>query len=405
MSLGKRYPTPFQRKTCWIALTSVAVVAIGAVFVGAIGLVSWVLGFLQPVLVPIVAAGILAYLLEPVIEWLEDKWPRRRAEIAVYFGFLLVILLLAVAVVLPLYQQGIALYSQWSEFQGKIHQGWKQATHFVEGRIGEENYEDLTAWWLETGPDYAKTAATWLWGRVLGVVGLLGYLIGIFLIPIYLYFFLKEGTSISRHWSRYLPLKESKFKDEFVATVEEINSYLIAFFRGQLVVSMIDGFIIGVILLIIGLPYAFLIGVFVAILGLIPYLGNLLCLIPAMLIAWGHFGDPANTWDFLPQIWAYPLIVLGVFVIVQQINGLVTAPKIVGDSVGLHPLTVIFSVFFWTLILGGILGALLAVPLTASLKVLLRRFVWERRKKRLLGEDNDSDPDVGADSAAPEPAG
>jgi predicted PurR-regulated permease PerM len=68
-------------------------------------------------------------------------------------------------------------------------------------------------------------------------------------------------------------------------------------------------------------------------------------------------------------------------VVVQQINSLVTAPKIVGDSVGLHPMTVIFSMLFWTVILGGFVGALLAVPLTAAVKVLFRRFIWERNRK------------------------
>ena len=63
----------------------------------------------------------------------------------------------------------------------------------------------------------------------------------------------------------------------------------------------------------------------------------------------------------------------------QQVNSFVTQPKIVGDSVGLHPLTVIFSVLFWSLLIGGFLGVLLAVPLTASLKVLFRRYVWEKR--------------------------
>jgi predicted PurR-regulated permease PerM len=73
-------------------------------------------------------------------------------------------------------------------------------------------------------------------------------------------------------------------------------------------------------------------------------------------------------------------VVTGVFVVVQQINSLVTSPRIVGDSVGLHPLTVIFSVLFWSLLIGGFLGALLAVPLTASIKVLFRRYVWEKRR-------------------------
>jgi predicted PurR-regulated permease PerM len=79
------------------------------------------------------------------------------------------------------------------------------------------------------------------------------------------------------------------------------------------------------------------------------------------------------------NIWIYPVIVSVIFVGVQQVNSFVTAPKIVGDSVGLHPMTVIFSVFFWTLLLGGALGTLLAVPLSASVKVLFRRYIWERK--------------------------
>jgi predicted PurR-regulated permease PerM len=67
-----------------------------------------------------------------------------------------------------------------------------------------------------------------------------------------------------------------------------------------------------------------------------------------------------------------------IFITVNQLDGLFIAPKIVGESVGLHPLTVIISVLAWSLILGGLLGALLAVPLTASIKVLLKRYFWDR---------------------------
>jgi predicted PurR-regulated permease PerM len=77
--------------------------------------------------------------------------------------------------------------------------------------------------------------------------------------------------------------------------------------------------------------------------------------------------------------WAFPLIVTGIFVAVQQVDGLFVTPKIVGGSVGLHPMTVIVSVFVWSLLMGGLLGAILAVPMTATIKVLLRRYVWKRR--------------------------
>jgi predicted PurR-regulated permease PerM len=112
-----------------------------------------------------------------------------------------------------------------------------------------------------------------------------------------------------------------------------------------------------------------------AILGVIPYIGSILCLIPACIIGYLH-ASGSSPFGMTPA--TYVGCVVAIFVVVQQINSLVTAPKIVGDSVGLHPLTVIFSMLFWSLLLGGFVGALLAVPLTAAVKVLFRRYIWVR---------------------------
>jgi predicted PurR-regulated permease PerM len=149
-------------------------------------------------------------------------------------------------------------------------------------------------------------------------------------------------------------------------------------------VAAIDGLLVGLALTIFGLPYGLLIGIFMAILGIIPYIGNILCLIPACIIAYLH---AQGTAPFGMGPWAYVGTVVAIFVVVQQINSLVTAPKIVGDSVGLHPLTVIFSMLFWSLVLGGFIGALLAVPLTAAVKVLFRRFIWDRQMKNVAEID------------------
>jgi predicted PurR-regulated permease PerM len=137
--------------------------------------------------------------------------------------------------------------------------------------------------------------------------------------------------------------------------------------------------LVGIALFFFDLPYAILIGVCMAILGIIPYIGNILCLIPACIIAYLHAQtvQAANT-PFNLEPWPYVGCVVLIFVGVQQINSRVTAPKIVGDSVGLHPLTVIFSMLFWSLILGGFVGALLAVPLSAAVKVIFRRYFWEK---------------------------
>ena len=132
--------------------------------------------------------------------------------------------------------------------------------------------------------------------------------------------------------------------------------------------------------MIFQVPYALVIGLAMAILGVIPFIGNILCLVPACIIAYVHFsgGEPNHQW-LGDNPWSYVGVVAAIFLVAQQINSLVTAPKIVGDSVGLHPMTVIFSMLFWSIPLGGFLGALLAVPLTAAVKVLVRRYIWERR--------------------------
>jgi len=221
------------------------------------------------------------------------------------------------------------------------------------------------------------------------------------MIPIYLYYFLTESAAIKENWHHYVPLKDSKFKTEVVSTLQEINGYLIAFFRGQVLVAFIDGILVGVALWAFGLPYGLVLGVLMAFLGVIPFVGNLICMIPACIIAYVHFAVPENQHiSFLgTSPWAYMGAVLAIFLIVQQINSLVTAPKIVGDSVGLHPMTVIFSMLFWSLLLGGFIGALLAVPLTAAVKVIFVRYVWE---KRMAEEpDDEDDPETSQSEETP----
>jgi predicted PurR-regulated permease PerM len=136
--------------------------------------------------------------------------------------------------------------------------------------------------------------------------------------------------------------------------------------------------LVGIALTLFGLPYGLVIGLFMAVLGIVPYIGSILCLIPACLIGWLH-AQAAAPFGMGP--WTYVGCIVAIFVIVQQINSLVTAPKIVGDSVGLHPLTVIFSILLWSFVLGGFVGALVAIPLSAAIKVLFRRIIWEPRMR------------------------
>ena len=198
-------------------------------------------------------------------------------------------------------------------------------------------------------------------------LGAAGVLLDLLIVPVYLYFLLVESRHIARHWNEYLPIRDSPFKKEVVSVMLEINTYLVAFFRGQLIVSTIDGILIGgALALFVHLDFAFLIALLVIVLTFIPYLGIILCYIPVILIAIIQYGD-----------FAHPLICVAIMFTVQTLESSIISPKIVGDSVGLHPVTVILSVFGWSLLLNGPIGAILAVPLSATVKVLLRRYVWE----------------------------
>ncbi len=432
-------PTPFQKKALWTAVTALSLALIVAITVGSIYTVSQVLGFLQPFLVPFAIAGVLAYLLEPAVVWLEKKGlSRQRAVLAVFAASSLFLggmgwwLVHKVSVQARGFDEKIAIYTvkarksvlRFAEDMSSKYgieiplplkvepetenktvppvveplppppQEVSETTIEDDGQVvvttsvtGEETKmaqdEELSLRELLSG-DWVRQAVpavtTHAWRLVRsslgGFLGVFGFFISLVIVPLYLYYFLMESANIKRTWSDYLPLRTSSFKDELVDCLNEINGYLVAFFRGQLFVSMINGIATGIGLMIVGLDFGILIGLTLCMLGIIPYLGIVLCWIPAVAIAAVQGGSalvPGDPW------WMLPLIVTIIFVVVQQIDGFLITPKIVGESVGLHPMTVIVSVLVWSLLLGGLLGAILAVPLTASVKVLFQRYVWRAR--------------------------
>lgn len=417
--MNPKYPTRFQSKTIWRALTGIALLIIGLLVAGLIWLIGETIGYLQPVLVPLAVAGIVAYLLDPIVTWLQNRGlSRLKAVIYVFACFLIFLTTLGFLIVPPIAKQVSDAFHDKEEIARKAtakmtsikdapwlkpaidyasekvnpetgavhiettaeHSTDGDAPAVTEDPYAEDEYQYRWQYLLSKyAAQIAQTITGWFSQGSTKILGILGLTIGFVMTPVYLYYFLKESSSIKAHWHEYVPLKASKFKNEVVETLSEINGYLISFFRGQMLVAFIDGILVGLALWIFGLPYALVIGLFMAILGVIPYIGNIICLIPACIIAFVHYSHVENQ-NFLGQNpWIYVVSVIAIFFVVQQINSLLTAPKIVGDSVGLHPMTVIFSMLFWSLILGGFIGALLAVPLTAALKVLFRRYIWERK--------------------------
>jgi len=423
----------------WAALTALFVVLLiviagAVVYVGA-NLIS----FLQPILIPVAIAAILAYLLDPLVTELCRRKMGRGMAIAVIFVSVFIALVGLIWWVVPTISMQSANFARelpgyTQKARDRIVDLIVQYNRVVGGTSGREKSASsgLVNFLLGTPPPrapsptppaaptpspqttaspveaisaapakissaerqqleakadkiipnlerYLPTLADKIWNIIKksigGFLGVTGFLLSLIMVPIYLFFLLKERPRIEKRWKDYLPLRASPLKDEIAAALSEINSYVTAYFRGQLLVCLVDGTLIGSILTLFGLNFAPLIGLLVVILTMIPYIGIIVCWVPAVLIAAFQWGD-----------WTHPLIVTIIFIVVQNLEGLFYAPRIVGKSVGLHPMTVIVSIFVWGLLIGGLLGPMLAVPLTATIKVLLTRYVWGPRVRERVRE-------------------
>ena len=223
--------------------------------------------------------------------------------------------------------------------------------------------------------DTVPLISDWLLAHVGSFAVFMSYAVGLALVPVYLFYFLLEKSGIQTNWSDYLPIRESKAKEELVFVLSSINDCIIVFFRGQILVSICSGTLLGIGLLLCGIDYAVLLGAVAAVICILPYIGSIITFVLATILAAVQYGD-ANHF----------LAVTGVFVFVQVAEGLGYSPRILGNRVGLHPLTIIISVMAGTKLIGGILGGLLAIPITAALRTIMFRYVWKKPVEAGSGE-------------------
>lgn len=430
------YPTPWQRKTMWTALTALFIVFLGITTASVIWLFASLISFLQPILIPVAIAAILAYLLDPLVTKLCRGGLTRTKAVASLFAVAFLSLAALVAWLVPMISiQSANFTKELPAYTQKARDRIVDLIYRYDRAFGmpgsarsksASSRRDFVNLLLGTPPPAPSPAAietepavetispapdkptladrqriqayvekqlpnverqlptlmeklwTILKKSIGGFLGVTGFLLSFVMVPIYLFFFLKEKPRIEAHWKDYLPLRASPLKDEVAEVLAQINSYIIAYFRGQLLVCLVDGLLLGSVLTLFGLNFAPLIGGLVVVLTMIPYIGIVLCWVPAVLIATAQYGD-----------WWHPLWVTLIFIVVQNLEGMFYAPRIVGNSVGLHPVTVIVSIFVWGLLIGGLLGPILAVPLTATIKVLLARYVWSRRLREEVLEPID----------------
>tara|TARA_B100000678_G_scaffold233275_1_gene202253 strand:+ start:4751 stop:5956 length:1206 start_codon:yes stop_codon:yes gene_type:complete len=386
-------PTEKQAKILWTSVTALAVgVLLALIALLTLG-VGWVVNALSSVLIPLAIAGIIAYLLDPIVDWFQKKRGFKRQN-AIILVFCIAVLLVGgvLASVVP------SLISQVNELTTEFP---KQAKKFQDSVSSIVNTGDpakptntstnapAKPVWFEMPREWMKNvgvtnekmrefmvdavAKISAWGleQLKKVMSLFGFLAGLALVPVYVFYFLLEKRGIKQNWTDYLPVHESRVKEEIVFVLHSINDCLIVFFRGQVLVAMCVGALLTTGFLVIGLEYAILLGVMAGLLSIIPYLGVALSIIPAFVLSMIQFVPDHG--------WLKPVLVLVVFAAVQAMEGLFISPKIIGDRVGLHPLTIIVAVMVGTTLLGGIMGGVLAIPLTAALRTAMFRYVWKDR--------------------------
>lgn len=391
-------PTEKQARILWTSVTALAVGILLALIALLLLGVAWVANALSSVLIPLAIAGIVAYLLDPLVDWFHKKRGMRRQS-AIILVFTIALLLvggLVASVVPALIGQATKLTTEFPKkakvFQQKVSSivSPKSANNSTNSPASTVWFETSKEWALSVGLTNEKAReftvnavskiSTWLLEQLKKVSSLFGFLAGLALVPVYVFYFLLEKRSIKRNWTDYLPIRESGVKDELVFVLHSINDCLIVFFRSQVLVAICVGALLTAGFLAIGLDYAILLGVMAGVLGIIPYLGVALSIIPAFILSMVQFVPDDG--------WLKPILILVWFAIVQAMEGLFISPKIIGDRVGLHPLTIIVAVMIGTTLIGGIVGGVLAIPLTAALRTLMFRYVWVDRVHTSDGDES-----------------
>ena len=326
---------------------------------------------LRAVFLPFLVALLIAYILNPVLNALEARKVPRLASIAGIYLVLTGILATAAFWGIPAtVEEAVAFGKELAAPDSKARQLADRALARLQGYLGAENPQQVLEilWKQMVGQDkeFVKRAEDVLSGALSLAGQALGGVFGIFsfvaLIPVYLFFLLKN---LNGWWEMVTHVIPRTYRTGLVGTLGRIHGANAAFFRGQLTISAIEGAIVAVALLLIGVKFAIPLGVLYFFLSMIPFIGPALGFVLTELVA--VFGSGG----FGTQFW----MVAGMFLLVQAVEGVALQPLILGKETGLHPVAIILSLLVCGNVF-GFFGMLIAVPLASAAKIVFEDYVW-----------------------------
>jgi predicted PurR-regulated permease PerM len=330
------------------------------------------------ILLPFVAGMVLAYFLDPVADRLQRiGLSRLMATIVILFAFI-VVLVLAFVILIPV------LASQMADFASKLPEyltrlqslitsfdpRWLEEQFGVDANNLREGLNSL----LTSGFGLLTTVFTSIWSSGVALVSVVSLFV---VTPVVAFYMLLD-------WDRMVTIVDSWVPRDYVQTVRaianDINTATAGFVRGQGTLCLVLGAMYATGLTLTGLNFAILIGLFAGLISFIPYVGSLTGLVLAVGVAFVQFWPD----------WTMVAAVAGVFFVGQFIEGNILQPRLVGKSVGLHPVWLMFSLFAFGALFGFV-GLLIAVPASAAVAVLVR-FAIARYLESPLYKGHNTEP-------------
>jgi predicted PurR-regulated permease PerM len=345
----------------WSPATKLMVVIL--IILGAVVLLQRI----ENIIAPLILAGILAFILNPVVSFF-NRWAHIPRSLVLLIIFLIFIGLLTLAIATltqPLIRQ---IQNLMGELPGMLEsiEGWL-ARKWTLGPFSYDSsglLDEAETLLLEFLQSIGSESVNFLGDVLTGVAEVGVTAIFMFIVSFYL---VKDGHK-AVDW--FYGLVPPHYQDDVSRLAEEINLIWGNFFRGQIVLGIVGGLIVGAVSAIVGLPMALLMGVLAGLLELLPSLGHGIWLAVAIPLALFS----GSTWDWMPlsNFW-FAVLVLGLHMVYEQVDLNYIIPRIIGRRVHLHPLIVILGILIGASI-GGVLGVFLAAPTISSLRVLGRYF-------------------------------
>lgn len=363
--------SPLQKRILSIAITFASLIAIFA-FIGiALTNLGEFLKFYSKIIWPLIIASMLAIVLRPIIEYCKRRFKLSRAASTISLYILLLLFIsLILFLTIPL------LVDQLLDLIDYIPKLASQILGFFEGKFPKAvanlkvKLKDLALFkdpnaFLATFNSYFPTVLQV--GN--NILGLIAWITGLAVTPIYLFYILRTKSSFIEGIEKQLSFMKTTWRNDLIFLLNQYVQILEAFFRGQLLIALMMGVLFAIGFSLIGLEFGLILGISIGFLNIIPYLGTIIGLTTVIPIAF--FQEDGS--------WVLAVLTLGVFILVEFISGYFLTPKIMNKKTGLHPMTIIISLFFWGTTFHGILGMILAIPLTASIVA-----TWYLVKKKYL---------------------